>query len=105
MANLRIPRNLIDRIPADLRAELLAVLEEADQTEHSFAVFMDFSAKDAERRVQEIIFLETQIKGLLQAIRATKDADGIPALRGTAKEAIDPKAFLGDEMMYPLSDE
>ena len=50
---------------------------------------MDFSAKDAERHVQEIIFLESQIKGLLQAIRATKEADGIPALRATAKETIE----------------
>jgi len=61
MANLQIPRNLIDRIPAHLREALLAVLEETEETQQSFNVFMDVSAKDAERHVQEIIFLKTQI--------------------------------------------
>jgi hypothetical protein len=61
MANLQIPRNLIDRIPAHLREALLAVLEETEETQQSFNVFMDFSAKDAERHVQEIIVLKTQI--------------------------------------------
>lgn len=84
-ANRNILRNSLDRIPTDLRDKLLSVLEETEQTQQSFNVFMDFSAKDAERHVQEIIFMETQIKGLLQAIRAT----AIAALRATAKETIE----------------
>lgn len=84
-----ILRNSIEQIPADLRTKLLCVLEEAGQTDQSFNVFMEFSARDAERHVQEIIFLETQIKTLLQAIRATKDVDSMAVPRTTAKETIE----------------
>lgn len=88
-ADRTILRDSIDQIPLGLRTKLLAVLEETEETQQSFSVFMEFSAKDAERHVQEVMFLEGQIKTLLQTIRATKDADSITALRVTAKETIE----------------
>jgi len=39
--------------------------------------------------MNEIIFLVTQIKGLIQAIRVTKDVDSMRALRTVAPETIE----------------
>ena len=41
------------------------------------------------RHVEEIMFLEAQIKVLIQAIRVTKDVDSIRALRVIARETIE----------------
>ena len=50
---------------------------------------IDGACKDSERRMNEIIFWEAQIKILIQAIRVTKDVDSIRSLRAVTRETIE----------------
>jgi hypothetical protein len=77
------------QIPADLRDKLRIVLEWADMIEKSNDVIIDGACKDSDRYLNEIIFLEEQIKVLVQAIRVTKNVDSIQALRTTTRETIE----------------
>jgi hypothetical protein len=52
-------------------------------------IIVDGTAKDAEQHINEVSFLERQIKVLIDAIRSTKTADLIPQLRIVARETIE----------------
>jgi len=88
-ANRVVLHNSLDQIPANLRETFLSVLEWADSIETSSDVLLDVSIKYEEQKINEIIFLEGQIKTLIEAIRQTKDIDSIRELRTTARETID----------------
>ena len=88
-ANRGILRNSIDQLPADLREKFLSIVEWADRIELWNDIIVDGSAKDSDRRLNEIIFLESQMKILIQAIRVTKDAESIRQLRATTGETIE----------------
>ena len=64
-------------------------MEWADRIELWNDIIVDGSAKDSDRRLNEIIFLEAQIKILIQAIRVTKDVESIRQLRLTTRETIE----------------
>jgi hypothetical protein len=82
-------RNAIDQIPVDLREKFLSVIAWAENTQEWSDVIIDGTAKDATRHIDEIMFLEAQIKGLIQAIHVTKDVDSIRALRAVTRETIE----------------
>jgi len=84
-----ILRNSVDQIPTDLREKFRSVLDWAERTEQWSDIIIDGACKDSDRRMNEIIFLEAQIKGVIQAIRVTKDVDSIRALRATTRETIE----------------
>jgi len=88
-ANRNSLRESIDRIPTDLREKFLNVLDWSERTEKWSDIIIDGSCKDSDRRLNEIIFLEAQIKILIQAIRLTKDVESIRALRAVTKETIE----------------
>ena len=88
-ANRTVLRDSIDQIPADLREKLVSIVEWADRIELWNDIIVDGSAKDSDRRLNEIIFLEAQIKILIQAIRLTKDVESIRQLRLTTRETIE----------------
>jgi hypothetical protein len=88
-ANREYLRTVLDRIPADLREKFLNVLEWSERTEKWSDIIIDGACKDSDRRFNEIIFLESQMKVLIQAIRVTKDVESIRALRATTRETID----------------
>src|SRR6266446_4317221 len=88
-ANRVLLHNSADQIPAELREQFLSVLEWAENTEGWNDVIIDGACKDSDRRLNEIIFLEAQIKILIQAIRLTKDVESIRALRAVTKETIE----------------
>ena len=67
-----------ERIPADLRADVLGVIEFAEMT-------VDVTAKDAERRIHDVKFFEAEIRTLIVAIRSAAD---LTSLRATANETI-----------------
>jgi hypothetical protein len=75
--------------PAEVRDKFRSVLAWADNIEEWNDVIIDGSCKESDRRIQEIMFLEEQIKILIQAIRVTKDVDSIRALRATTRETIE----------------
>jgi hypothetical protein len=87
--NRAILRDSINQIPADLREKFLSIVDWADRIETSSDMILDGAVKDWDRQTSEIIFLETQIKVLIQAIRVTKDVDSIRALRTTTRETIE----------------
>src|SRR6266550_4717404 len=88
-ADRAILRNSKDQIPTDLREKFLSVLDWAERTEQWSDIIIDGACKDSDRRMNEIIFLEAQIKILIQAIRVTKDVDSIRTLRATTRETIE----------------
>ncbi len=88
-ANRVILHDSLDQIPTNLRETFLSVLEWADRIDASSDILLDVSVKCEERQINEIIFLEGQIKTLIEAIRQTKDIDSIRELRTTARETID----------------
>ena len=88
-ANREYLRTVIDQIPADLRDKFLNVLDWSERTEKWSDIIIDGACKDSDRRLNEIVFLEAQIKILIQAIRVTKDVESIRALRATTRETIE----------------
>src|SRR5882762_1324968 len=88
-ANREYLRTVTDQIPADLREKLLNVLDWSERTERWSDIIIDGACKDSDRRLHEIIFLEAQIKVLIQAVRVTKDVDSIRTLRATTRETIE----------------
>jgi len=64
-------------------------VEWADRIELWNDIIVDGSAKDSDRRLNEIIFLEAQIKILIQAIRVAKDIESIRQLRATTRETLE----------------
>jgi uncharacterized Fe-S cluster-containing MiaB family protein len=75
-----------DRIPTDLREKVLEIVKFAEETQKSYDLIVDVTARDAERRIHDIMFLEAQIKNLIVAIRSAAD---VSALRVKANEAIE----------------
>ncbi|SRR6266849_9096787 len=88
-ANRIVLHNSLDQIPTDLREKILPVLEWADSIEASSDMLLDVSVKYEERQINEIIFLEGQIRGLIGAIRQTKHIDSIRQLRTVARDTIE----------------
>ena len=88
-ANRNSLRESIDRIPADLREKILSIVDWADRIETSSDVILDGAVKDGDRLTSEIIFLETQIRTVIEAIRVTKDVDSIRSLRAVTRETIE----------------
>src|SRR6266852_9020987 len=80
-ANREYLRTVTDQIPAELRENFLNVLDWSERTEKWSDIIIDGACKDLDRRMNGIIFLESQIKILIQAIRITKDVDSIRTLR------------------------
>jgi hypothetical protein len=82
-------RAVIDQIAADLPEKFLNVLDWSERTERWSDIIIDGACKDSDRRLNELIFLEGQIKILVQAIRVTKDVVSIRTLRATTWETIE----------------
>lgn len=88
-ANRIILHNSLDQIPTELRDKFLSVLGWAERTEWWSDIIIDGACKDSDRHLNEIIFLEAQIKILIHAIRVTKDVESIRTLRAVARETIE----------------
>ena len=88
-ANREYLHTFLDQIPADLREKFLNVLDWSERTEQWSDIIIDGACKDSDRRLNKIIFLEAQIKILIQAIRVTKDVESIRQLRATTRETIE----------------
>jgi len=88
-ANRVLLHNSLDQIPDGVREKLLPVLKWADGIEALSDILLDVSVKYEERQINEIVFLEAQIKTLIEAIRQTKDIDSIRQLRTVARETIE----------------
>jgi hypothetical protein len=87
--NRNILRNSIDQIPTDLHDSFVSVVEWAERIEVSSDMLMGASVKFEEAQLNEILFLEAQIKKLLQGIQQIKDIDSIKTLRQIARDSID----------------
>ena len=88
-ANREYLRSVLEKIPGDIREKFLNVLDWSERTEQWSDIIIDGACKDSDRRLNEIIFLEAQIKVLIQAIRVTKDVESIRTLRATTRETIE----------------
>src|SRR5258708_21436834 len=88
-ANREYLRTVLDQLPADFREKFLNVLDWSERTEQWSDIIIDGACKDSDRRLNEIIFLESQMKILIQAIRVTKDVDSIRTLRAVTRETIE----------------
>ena len=60
-----------------------------DHVESSTDALLDATTKHEEKQISEILFLEKEMKILIDAIRQTKDAGSIPGLRTVTRESID----------------
>lgn len=69
-ANRIYVRANADKIPADVRDQVLAAIEFAEHTEQWDDVLVDGWTKDTQRHIGEINSLKAEIKGLIGAIRA-----------------------------------
>lgn len=95
-ANRNILRNSLSKIPVDLRDSFVSVVEWAERIEVSSDIYLDVSVKFEEAQLNEILFLEAQIKKLLQAIQQIWDIESIKALRIAARDTID---LIGDHKL------
>jgi hypothetical protein len=82
-------RQAVDKIPVELRDSVDTVIDWAERNEEWNDLIIECAAKNSAAKFEEIQFIETQIKGLIDAIRATKDVESIKALRTVARETIE----------------
>jgi hypothetical protein len=66
---------------------LLSIVKWAEETERSCDMWCDINHKQHHEEIRTNMFLEEQIKALFAAIRATKHADSIRALREAARDS------------------
>jgi len=79
-------RGAAENIPTEVRERMLLIVDRAESTEQFCDSLIQVTGKDASRQTQKIMFLESQIKGLIQAIRSGKDAE---SLRAVARETVE----------------
>jgi hypothetical protein len=79
-------KRVADQIPAEIRDALLSIVKWAEETEQACDSLCEIFFKHESEEIRTNMFLEEQIKELFAAIRATKHADSIPALRQTARD-------------------
>jgi hypothetical protein len=80
-------KRVADQIPVEIRDRLLSIVRWAEETEEACDSFCDTFFKHDSAEIRLNMFLEEQIKELFAAIRATKHADSIPALREAARDS------------------
>ena len=79
-------KKVADQIPVEIRDALLSIVKWAEETEQSCDMWCDINHKQCCEETRLNMFLEEQIKVLFAAIRATKHADSIRALREAARD-------------------
>jgi hypothetical protein len=79
--------SVADQIPAEMRDALLSIVKWAEAMERSCDLWCSIVYKQTEKEIETNMFLEEQIKELFAAIRATKHADSIRALREAARDS------------------
>jgi hypothetical protein len=80
-------KKVADQIPVEIRDALLSIVKWAEETEQSCDMWCDINHKQCYEETRLNMFLEEQIKALFAAIRATKHADSIRALREAARDS------------------
>ena len=80
-------KKVADRIPVEIRDALLSIVKWVEEMEQSCEMWCDIVYKQTDDEIRTNMFLEEQIKTLFAAIRATKHADSIPALRQAARDS------------------
>jgi hypothetical protein len=75
------------QIPAEIRDQLLSIVRWAEETEQACESLCEIFFKHESEEIRTNMFLEEQMKALFAAIRATKHADSIPALREAARDS------------------
>jgi len=63
-ANRDILHNSLEKIPTGLRDKFLSILDWAERTEQWSDIIIDGACRDSDRRLDEIIIVEAQMKGL-----------------------------------------
>jgi hypothetical protein len=80
-------KKISDQIPVEIRDALLSIVRWAEETEQACDLLCEIFFKHESEEIRANMFLEEQIKTLFAAIRATKHADSIPALREAARDS------------------
>ncbi|MGB2645493.1 MAG: hypothetical protein WA817_09865 [Candidatus Acidiferrum sp.] len=80
-------KKVSDQIPVEIRDALLSIVKWAEETEQACDSLCDSFFKHNQEEIRLNMFLEEQIKELFAAIRATKHADSIRALREAARDS------------------
>ena len=81
-----------DRIPADIRDKVLAVIEHAEENEKWNRVLVNGWAKESEKHIAEIVFLKAEIKGLISAIHAATSKKPLCAVADACMERMRDRA-------------
>ena len=79
-------RSVAEKLPTEVRETMLSIVDRAESREQFCDMAIAVTGKDASRQTQKIMFLESQIKGLIQAIRSGKDTE---SLRAVARETVE----------------
>jgi hypothetical protein len=79
-------KEVADQIPPEIRDALLSIVKWAEEVEQACDLLCETFFKHESEEIRTNMFLEEQIKELFGAIRATKHADSIPALREAARD-------------------
>ena len=86
-----------NRIPADIRDKVLAVIEHADEAEKWNSVLVSGWAKESEKHIAEIVFLKAQIKGLVAAIHAARSKKPLCEAADACMERIRDRAHTEEQ--------
>jgi hypothetical protein len=80
-------KKVADQSPPEIRDALLSIVKWAEETEQACDLLCETFFRHESEEIRTNMFLEEQIKALFAAIRATKHADSIPALREAARDS------------------
>lgn len=85
--SLEYVKQVADQIPVEIRDALLSIVKWAEEMERSCDMWCETTHKQSYEELRTNMFLEEQIKELFTAIRATKHADSIRALREAGRDS------------------
>lgn len=85
------------RVPADIRDQVLAVIEHAEETHKWNLVLVSGWSKESEKHIAEIVFLKAEIKGLVAAIHAATSKKPLCEAADASMERIRDRAHAEEQ--------
>ncbi len=96
-------RSVAEKIPAEVRERMLLIVDRAESTEKFCDLMIEVTGKDASQQTQKIIFLESQIKVLILAIRSAKDLEPLRVAARETVERLQDRAYREEQERFHAS--
>ncbi len=86
-------RSVAKKMPTEVRERMLSMVDRAESTEQFCDIVVEVTGRDASQQTQKVIFLESQVKVLILAIRSAKDLEPLRVVAREIVERLQERAY------------